>query len=67
MKKKQRIRTTLQIGSLDNINQYKETPALRKKRVSEQKGLYIRVVENKKAYNRKKKKKELYGKAREEF
>ena len=67
MKKKQKIHTTFQMGSTGNINQYKETPALRKKRISEQKGLYIRVVENKKAYNRKRKKRELYGKAREEL
>ena len=67
MKKNQKIHTTFQMGSIGNINQYKETPTLRRKRVSEQKGLYIRIVENKKAYNRKKKKRELYGKAREEL
>lgn len=35
------------------IKQYKETPAIRKERVRNQKGLYTRIVPNKKAYKRK--------------
>ena len=40
-------------------NQYKETPKLRKEQVHNQKGLYTRVVESKKKYNRNKAKREL--------
>lgn len=35
------------------IKQYKETPSLRRERVRNQKGLYTRIVPNKKAYKRK--------------
>ena len=35
------------------IKQYKETPALRKERVRNQKGLYTRIVPSKKVYKRK--------------
>ena len=35
------------------IKQYKETPAIRKERVRNQKGLYTRIIPDKKKYNRK--------------
>ena len=67
MKKKLKIQDIGQQILSGEIKQYKETPKLRKERVSNQKGLYIRVVKSKKIYNRKREKRKLYGKNGQDF